>query len=270
MQIPKRRLGWVVLSAAAVLVAAALIALPAARQTAPAAAASAIPRTADGKPDLSGIWQAMTTANYDIQARSANRDGPAGLGIVEGDELPYRPDALAKKAENFKNRATEDTEAKCFLPGVPRVMYMPHPFQIVQTPRTVMMLFEYLHATRNVFMDTPHIEGPIEWWMGDSRGRWQGDTLVVDVVHFNAETRFDRAGNHHSEEMHIVEEYTLADRDHLRYTATIEDPKVFTRPWKMNLTFYRRTEPNFQLLDYECYAFALDDEPIVVPGTAAR
>ena len=270
MNIVKRPIEWFVLTAVAAVAAVALVGLPAAQQTAPSAQTGSIPRTADGKPDFSGVWQAMTTANYDIQARSANRDGPAGLGVVEGNELPYKPEALAQKAANFKNRATEDTESKCFLPGVPRIMYMPHPFQIVQTPRTIMMLFEYLHATRNVFMDTPHIKGPIEWWMGDSRGSWKGDTLVVDVVHFNAETRFDRAGNYHSEEMHIVEEYTLADRDHLRYTATIEDPKVFTRPWKMNLVFYRRTEPNFQLLDYECYAFALDDEPIVVPNTGQR
>jgi hypothetical protein len=270
MQIGKQRIGLMVLSAMAVLVVVALVALPAARQAAPATQARPLPRTADGKPDLSGIWQAMTTANYDIQARSANREGPAGLGIVEGNELPYQPAALTKKAANAKNRATEDTEGKCFLPGVPRIMYMPHPFQIVQTPKTIMMLFEYLHATRNVFMDTPHIKGPIEWWMGDSRGQWKGDTLVVDVVHFNDQTWFDRAGNHHSDALHIVEEYTLADRDHLNYTATIEDPKVFTRPWKMNLVFYRRTEPNFQLLDYECYAFALDDEPIVAPGAGQR
>ena len=230
------------------------------------AAGTAIPRTADGRPDLSGFWQAMTTASYDIEAHAAAPGVPAGLGVVEGGELPYHASALPKKAENWRTRATADTESKCFLPGVPRIMYMPFPFQIVQTPQAVLMVFEYLHATRNVFMNTPHLRGPLEFWMGDSRGRWEGDTLVVDVVHFNDQTWFDRAGNFHSPELHVVERYTLTDRDHMAYTATIEDPKVFSRPWTMSLVLYRHTEPNFQLLDYECSAFALDDLPIVPPG----
>ena len=232
------------------------------------AQAPPVRRTADGHPDLSGFWQAMNTANYDVQSHSAQKDLPAGLGVVEGNELPYQPSALAKKKENAANRQTLDTEAKCFLPGVPRIMYMPHPFQVVQTPGTIMMLFEYAHATRNIFMNKPHPRGPIEWWMGDSRGHWEGDTLVVDVVHFNDQTWFDRAGNFHSEALHVVERYTLMDQDHLNFTATVEDPKVFTRPWTMNMVFYRHTEPNFQLLDYECYAFALDEDPVVTPGTA--
>ncbi len=230
------------------------------------AAGPAIPRTADGRPDLSGFWQAMTTASFDIEAHSAAPGVPAGLGVVEGGDLPYHPSALQKRAENWRTRATADTESKCFLPGVPRIMYMPFPFQIVQTPHAVLMAFEYLHATRNVFMNTPHLGGPLEFWMGDSRGRWEGDTLVVDVVHFTDQTWFDRAGHFHSPELHVVERYTLTDRDHMAYTATIDDPRVFSRPWTMSLVLYRHTEPNFQLLDYECYAFALDDLPIVQPG----
>jgi hypothetical protein len=128
------------------------------------------------------------------------------------------------------------------------------------------MLFEYLHATRNVFIDEPHLDGPLEWWMGESRGRWEGDTLVVSAKHFNADTWFDRAGNYHSEEMQVTERYTLVSPDHLRYSATITDPKVFTRPWTMSMLLYRRAEPHFRLLDYECYAFFLDDDPIVPPG----
>jgi hypothetical protein len=230
-----------------------------------AAASRTIPRTADGRPDLTGVWQVINTANWDIQARPATWGVPASVGIVEGDELPYQPWALEKKAENFRNRQTLDTEAKCHLPGVPRIMYMPYPFQIVQTPAKVMMLFEYLHATRDVFMDMPHLDGPIDWWMGESRGRWEGDTLVVSVRHFNTETWFDRAGNFHSEDMQVTERYTLVSPDHLRYSATIDDPKVFTRPWTMSMLLYRRAEPGAQLLDYECYAFFLDDDPIVVP-----
>lgn len=256
---------WGTPGAVAVFTMLAALAAPTA-----VAAQAAVPRTADGKPDLSGIWQAMTTANFDVQAHSARPGAPAGLGVVEGDELPYHPWALEKKAENVRNRAAADTEARCFLPGVPRIMYMPHPFQIVQAPRVVMMFFEYLHATRNVFMDTAHLRGPIEFWMGDSRGRWEGDTLVVDTVHFNDQTWFDRAGNFHSTEMHVVERFTPTDRDHVDYTATIEDAKVFTRPWTMRLVLYRHTEPSFQLLDYECYAFVLDEVPLVPAGAASR
>jgi hypothetical protein len=221
------------------------------------AAAQGIPRTPDGKPDLSGIWQAFgTTANDNLLSHSANKDGPAGLGVVEGDEIPYRPEALARKQENAANRATRDTEAKCYLPGVPRITYMPFPFQIVQLPDSTTILYEYLHAVRHIHTNgTPHPKGPIEWWMGDSRGRWEGDTFVVDVVHFTADTWFDRTGNYHSEALHVVERYTLTDRDHINYEVTIEDPRVFTRPWTLRLTLYRRTEPNFQLLDYDCYTF---------------
>ena len=133
---------------------------------------------------------------------------------------------------------------------------MPFPFQIVQMPEVTTILYEYLHAVRHIHTNgTPHPRGPIEWWMGDSRGRWEGDTLVVDVVHFNEDTWFDRTGNFHSDALHVVERYTLADADHINYEVTIEDPKVFTRPWKMRMLLYRRKEPNFQLLDYDCYAF---------------
>jgi hypothetical protein len=137
-------------------------------------------------------------------------------------------------------------------------MYMPFPFQIVQTPRQITMLFEYLHATRNVFMDTPHPKGPIEWWMGDSRGRWEGDVLVVDVVHFTNQTWLDRAGNHHSEALHLVERYSLISSDHINYEVTVEDPRVFTRPWKMTMLLYRRKEAGSQILDFECYTFGED------------
>jgi hypothetical protein len=228
--------------------------------------AAQIPRTADGKPNLAGVWQVMNTAAWDIQDHHAdsfpglpNRFAmPGGRGVVEGNEIPYQPAALAKKRDNFAKRETLDPETKCFLPGVPRVMYMPFPFQIVQTPRQITMLFEYLHATRNVFMDTPHPKGPIEWWMGDSRGRWEGDVLVVDVVHFTNQTWLDRAGNHHSEALHLVERYSLISSDHINYEVTVEDPRVFTRPWKMTMLLYRRKEAGSQILDFECYTFGED------------
>ena len=142
----------------------------------------------------------MSAANYDILPHSASKDGPAGQGIVEGNEIPYRPEALKKKQENYANRQTLDTEANCYLPGVPRITYMPFPFQIIQMPAMTTILYEYVHATRYIYTNgSPHPPGPIEWWMGDSRGRWEGDTLVVDVTHFDDRTWFDRAGNYHSD-----------------------------------------------------------------------
>jgi len=214
-----------------------------------------IPRAADGKPDLSGIWQTMNTADWNIQSHSAALGMPAGMGVVEGDTLPYQPWALEKQKENYRNRNAADTDAKCFLPGVPRIMYEPYPFQISQTPKQVIVLFQYINAVRNIYMNTPHPPGEIEWWMGDSRGHWQGDTLVVDVTDFNDQTWFDRVGNFHSGALHVVERYSLTDRDHIKYEATIEDPKVFAKPWKMSMIFYRHTEPNFLLLEHECYTF---------------
>jgi hypothetical protein len=217
---------------------------------------AAMPRMADGKPDLSGIWQVLNTAAWDIQDHAASLGVPGGQGVVEGNEIPYLPSALARKRDNFANRRTADPETKCYEPGVPRATYMPYPFQIVQTPTFVGILYEYIHLTRHIYLDgTPHPKGPIDnWWMGDSRAHWEGNTLVVDVIHFTDQTWFDRAGNFHSDALHVVERYTPTDRDHLLYEATIEDPKVFTRPWKMSMPLYRRQEPNVQLLDYECYA----------------
>ena len=217
-----------------------------------------LPRTADGKPDLSGVWQVLNTANWDLQPHHAQKDTPAGLGVVDGDEIPYQPWALAKKKENYESRATADPEAKCYLPGVPRATYMPYPFQILQAPNHIAIVYEYAHAVRRIFMNTPHPEGPIEWYMGDSRGRWDGDTLVVDVVHFTNQTWLDRAGNFHSEALHVVERFTPITPHHLQYEATIEDSKVFTRPWKISMPLYRRMEKGLRVLEYECYAYGLE------------
>ncbi len=251
----ERFTGWMVAAAVALWLAP----IPAAGQ--------ALPRSSDGKPDLSGIWQAVNTAAWDVLPHPAQPGVPAGLGVVEGNEIPYNAAGAAKQKENFANRAPADPESKCWLPGVPRATYMPFPFQIVQTPNQISLLYEYAHTVRNIFMNSPHPKGPIEWWMGDSRGRWEGDTLVVDVVHFNAETWFDRAGNHHSEELHVVERYTPMNANHINYEVTIEDPKVFTRPWKMSMPLYRRMDRNMQILEYECYAFdeAFREGPVPRP-----
>jgi len=223
------------------------------------------------KPDLTGIWQALTTANWDIQDHSADA-GPfprlmgiwgaqhPGQGIVEGNELPYHPEALAKKQENFKRRlavdhdnlnTVGDPEAKCFLPGVPRATYMPFPFQILQSTDKVVIAYQFANASRTIPIDKA-TEPPVDFWMGWSNGHWEGDTLVVDVKGFNDMTWFDRAGNYHSEALHVVERYTPVSANHLNYEATIEDPKVFTRPWKISMPLYRRMEQNVQLLEFKC------------------
>ena len=184
---------------------------------------------------------------------------PGGQGIVDGNDIPYLPAALEKKKQNYATRLTDDPVLKCFLPGVPRIMYMPFPFQIFQTPQKVGILFEFVHAVREIHLDSKHLQGPIEWWMGDSRGRWDGNTLVVDTVHFIAESWFDGAGNFHSEDLHVVERFTRTGPDHMLYEVTIEDPKVFTRPWRMSMPLYRRVDAEAELLEYDCYAYLLEE-----------
>jgi hypothetical protein len=233
-------------------------------------AGETLPRTSGGKPDLSGVWQALNTAAWDLQDHGAARGVPAGQTVVEGNEIPYRPEALIKKQDNSKNRATADPEARCTLPGVPRATYMPFPFQIVQAPEQITLLHEYRHAVRRIYMNSPHLEGPLEFWMGDSRARWDGDTLVVDTIHFNAETWFDRAGNFHSEALHVVERFTLVGLNHMDYEVTIEDPNVFTRPWKIRMPLHRRLEPHVRVLEYECFTFDEDEALQAAAEAAAR
>ena len=235
------------------------------------------PRTADGKPDVSGIWEALTSANWDILAHSAQPGphpqimgawgaGRGGQSIVEGNEIPYQPWAVAKQKENLKNRMvvkvaadpsrfdTGDRELQCYRPGVPRANYMPYPFQIFQTPDEILIVYEFKGAVRSIHMNSG--EGaPGDTWMGWSNGRWDGNTLVVDVTGFNGNTWFDRAGNFHSDALHVVERWTPISPYHMRYEATLEDPKVFTRPWKMSFTLYRHVETNAQLVEFNCVPF---------------
>jgi hypothetical protein len=252
----------------AVLVAG-IIALLAFAPTTPARAAAApayrAPRTADGKPNLSGIWQAMNTAEWDIQAHDAKAGPlvvlgalggiPPGLGVVEGGPLPYRPEALAKKKENEANALALDPVIKCFLPGLPRATYMPFPFQIVQSPQHVSFAYEFAFASRVVNIGTKS-KAPVDSWMGWSNGSWDGDTLVVDVTGMVEDTWFDRAGDYHSDALHLTERFTPTSPNTLLYEVTVDDPKVFTRPWKMSMPLYRRVEPNMQLLEYNCVSYA--------------
>ena len=223
------------------------------------------PRMADGKPNLNGIWQAMGTAHWDLQDHNA-RSGPvlelgaiaavpAGLSVVEGNDIPYQAWAAAKKKENYENWLTRDPEVKCYLPGIPRATYMPYPFQIVQTHNNdILMAYEYASASRIIKMGKTE-PPPVDTWMGQSAGRWDGDTLVVDTIGFNDQTWFDRAGNFHSDALHVIERFTPKNPDLLDYEVTIEDPKVFTRPWKIQMPLYRRQGQNAQLLEFKCVEF---------------
>ena len=218
-------------------------------------AAYKAPRTVDGQPDLQGIWQAVNSANFNIQDHSASLGIPAGQAIVEGNDIPYGPLALAQRQANYRNRFKDDPEGKCFMVGTPRMMYLPHPLQIFQTKNQINMVSEYVHTPRTIRLGSEHPKGQFEWIMGDSRGHWEGDTLVVDVTHFPDGNWLDRSGNYTSASLHVVERYTRIDPDHIQYEATIEDPNVFARPWKMSFPLYRRVEKNAQLLEYECQAY---------------
>jgi len=240
-------------------------------------------RTADGKPNISGVWQVNNEANWDLQAHDARPGAvtqrgiypyayaevpaapvlalgaagivPASIGVVQGNkQIPYIAAAAARKTENGAHWVDRDPELKCYLPGIPRATYMPHPFQIVQSTNKIQMIYTFSNAARTIHLDT--VAGPPDdTWMGHSVGRWDGDTLVVDVSHFNDKTWFDRAGNFHSDALHVVERFTPVSPDALRYEVTIEDPKVFTRPWTIAMPIYRRLEPDIQLLDYPCIDF---------------
>jgi hypothetical protein len=222
-------------------------------------------RTSDGKPNLNGIWQAMNTANWDLEDHSqaagqfyqmgALGAVPGGQGVVEGGTIPYKPAALETKKKNFANRLALDPEVKCYMPGIPRATYMPFPFQILQAPSHILMTYEFASASRAINMGKA-VEAPVDTWMGTANGRWEGDTLVVDNTGFADGTWFDRAGNFHSNELRVVERFTLIDPDHIQYEATIEDPQVFTRPWKISMPLYRRIEKNVQLTDFKCVEFA--------------
>ena len=243
---------------------------PARGQAAPAPArgqAAAAPRRVeriDGKPNFNGLWQAMNMGNWDIQDHSASAGPyyqlgaafavPPGQGIVEGNEIPYKPEALEQKKLNALNRWSADPEIKCYMPGIPRATYMPYPFSIVQGSTKIAFSYGFATANRVVNM-TNHTKAPVPSWMGWSNGHWEGDTLVVEVTGNNEQTWFDRAGNYHSDAMKVTERYTLRNPDVIDYEATIDDPKTFTRPWKISFPIYRKLERNATFLDFKCVEY---------------
>jgi hypothetical protein len=277
MGVRGKGLGLGVAAAIGILVVIAIFSLFG-RPTESQAQAPQIPRLAGTPhPNLSGVWQALNEANWDLEGHAARAarvlypgvpNGspvpaapvlalgatggiPGSLGVVEGGQIPYKPDALAKKKDNFEHSLERDPEVKCLLPGVPRATYLPYPFQMTQSNTKVMIAYGYSNAGRTVHLDAVDAPG-IESWMGHSVGKWDGDTLVVDVTELNDHTWFDRAGNFHTADMHVVERYTPISPNHIMYEATIEDPAVFTGPWKIKMPLYRRLEDQARVFEYRC------------------
>ena len=225
------------------------------------------PRTPSGKPDLSGIWQAMTSAHYDVEPHAASEGPhpglmgalsatPAGLGIVEGGRIPYNEQSLRVRDANKASALENDPLTKCYMPGVPRANYMPFPFQIVQSESVILMAYEFAESNRIVYVDQPELESQVDAWMGHSNAHWEGDTLVVRVSGQMPDTWFDRSGNHHSYEMVVEERWTLLGADHVQYEATITDPNTFTAPWSISFPLYRHVADNMQLLEFKCAEFS--------------
>jgi hypothetical protein len=232
-----------------------------------AAQSGEIPRTPSGKPDLSGIWQAMTSAHYDVEPHAASEGAhpglmgaisatPAGLGIVEGGRIPYNEQSLRVRDANKASALENDPLTKCYMPGVPRANYMPFPFQIVQSEGVILIAYEVAESNRIVYVDQPELESQVDAWMGHSNAHWEGDTLVIRVSGQMPDTWFDRSGNHHSYEMVVEERWTATGADHVQYEATITDSNTFTAPWTISFPLYRHVADNMQLLEFKCAEFA--------------
>jgi len=238
-----------------------------------------------GQPDLSGIWQTMNTANWDIEEHGAQPAPypklvgvylaePAGVGVVEGGAIPYKPEALAKRDKYRAERLHSDPllvdngvedladpEAKCFQGGVPRATYMSYPLQILQNKDAVLIAYEYAGTARVIHLgaDLAKTRAKLvdtDSWMGQSVGKFEGDTLVVDDQWFNQDIWLDRSGNFYGPNARLTERYTPMSPFHMRYEVTIDDPDNFTRPWKLSMILYKHMEPNAQLLEFQCIPFA--------------
>lgn len=230
------------------------------------------PARIGGHPNLNGIWQAVNTANWNLEGQAAAaipefwRLGalyavPPGQSVVEGGTIPYLPRALERRERNRSSGPGEDTEAKCFRTGIPRQTYLPYPFEIIQGDGDLLFVYEYATSNRTVRMGENHIspdEVLVDQWLGWSNGRWEGEALVVDVFG-NQPVWLDRSGNFHNGGS-VTERYTLMDDDHIWYEATITDPSTFSRPWKIAMPLYRRVEPNAAVFEYKCIEIA---EPLL-------
>jgi hypothetical protein len=218
-----------------------------------------------GKPDLNGIWQAMNSANWNLEAHSAQKVAsqwqlgalftiPAGKSVVVGGKIPYLPAALQERERLRAEWPKSDPETFCYLPGVPRATYMPYPFQIFQGDRDILMAYSYATANRTIHMKD-HKEPPVDSWMGRSNGHWEGDALVVITTGFNPRAQLDRAGNHFSEKLKVTERFTLESANVIRYEATLEDPQTYSAPWTIRMPLYKHVEENAELLEHKCVPF---------------
>jgi hypothetical protein len=248
---------------AVAIAAALLVAATAPRAQAPA---DSRPTRISGRPNFNGIWQALNTANWNLEAHSAEglaafgRLGaiaaiPAGRSVVRGGTIPYTPDALAKRNENRAKWPAEDPEAKCYMLGVPRVTYHDMPFQIFQAEGDLLMVYPFAAAQRVIYM-TDRSELPVDSWMGKSDGKWEGDVLVVTTKWQNGQSWLDRAGNHASNQLTVTERFRLLGPNHMQYEATLDDPQTYTRPWTIEMPLYRLIDPQEQLLEHKCVTFA--------------
>jgi len=230
------------------------------------------PASINGAPNINGIWQALNTANWNLEGQAAEAIDefwqlgalfavPPGPGVVRGGTIPYLPRGLERRARNRASWPGEDTEAKCFRSGIPRQTYMPYPFEIIQGDGDILFAYEYATSNRTVRMGENHIspdEVLVDQWLGWSNGRWEDGTLVVEVFG-NLPVWLDRAGNFHNGGT-VTERYTPMSDNHLWYEATIEDPATFARPWTIEMPLYRRLERNPAIFEFKCVEIA---EPLL-------
>ena len=220
-----------------------------------------------GHPNFNGIWQALNTANWNLEAHSVQALSdfwqlgaiaaiPAGRSVLKGGgAIPYRPEALKQRDENRAKWPAADNEAKCYMLGIPRANYHYLPFQISQGDGDLVMVYPFAAMHRVIYMKD-HSRLPVDSWMGKSNGVWEGDVLVVTTTDQNGDTWLDRAGNHHSNQLRVTERFRLIDSSHIQYEATLEDPQTYTRPWTIEMTLYRVIDDNAQLLEHKCVPHA--------------
>ena len=227
------------------------------------------PAVLGGHPNLNGVWQVLSVADWDPRPHDAGQAPagatelgaleavPPGLGVLVGDtDIPYKAEARAQYESNKKSAPKADPEAACYLPGIPRATYIEHPFQIIQAADgDMLMAYQYAAANRLIKMQKVAVP-PIDTWMGTSYGEWEGSTLKVVTLSQNGMTWLDRVGDYLSPNATVTERFTLMDHDHIRYQVTVDDPSVYSKAWKMEMVLYRRVEPNAQILDFRCVPFA--------------
>jgi hypothetical protein len=242
-------------------------------QTTPKPAAkSAIPRASDGKPDLTGVWQGGSTqrgsweqANGGVGVGGSGRDPSGPVALSSNDRpagregAPYQPWAAQKVLEAFNRRGIDDPTSQCLPAGLPRtVMLGLFPQQIVQTPTQIVMLYEYMNVFRVIPLNAKHPDDIIPSYTGNSVGRWDGDTLVVDVIGFNDKTWLAGTGTFHTDALHVTERFTRVDKDQINYEVTMDDPNVLTKSWTLRSTLMLRE--GTRLEEYVCAENNIDPD----------